>query len=151
MIYTVKYFRPEEFRCKHCGRGGVTPLLVFYLDMLRAAYGNPIHVNSGFRCAEHNAKVGGARRSRHMIGCAADISVTDMNKMFADVCAIVFDMPNWEFKNGGRYIHIGCPRMARGNFWNGGKLEIVAVNADDLISQRIKDILTEDNVREIIA
>lgn len=45
------------------------------LDPLRDEYGKPIYVNSGYRCAKHNAAVGGVPKSQHMLGQAADISV----------------------------------------------------------------------------
>ena len=43
------------------------------LDPLREAWGAPIIVTSGFRCPRLNTVVGGARRSQHMLGEAADI------------------------------------------------------------------------------
>ena len=48
-------------------------LLGFFLDSVREEYGHPIRVNSGFRSAEVNAKVGGAKNSAHLEGLAADI------------------------------------------------------------------------------
>lgn len=48
-------------------------LLARYLDRVRDEYGYPIKVNSGFRSAEVNAKVGGAKNSAHLEGLAADI------------------------------------------------------------------------------
>jgi hypothetical protein len=43
------------------------------LNDLREEYGKPIIVLSGARCAEHNAKVGGAKQSAHIEGRAVDI------------------------------------------------------------------------------
>lgn len=43
------------------------------LEPLREAFGHPIIVNSGFRCAAVNKAVGGVRTSQHMLGQAADI------------------------------------------------------------------------------
>lgn len=43
------------------------------LDPLRAAYGAPICVNSGFRCPKLNAAVGGVPTSAHLRGYAADL------------------------------------------------------------------------------
>ena len=45
------------------------------LDPLREAWGDPIHVNSGYRCPELNNAVGGAPNSQHQRGEAADITV----------------------------------------------------------------------------
>ena len=43
------------------------------LDPLRAAYGKPIRVSSGYRCPLLNRLVGGSPNSQHMRGEAADI------------------------------------------------------------------------------
>ena len=45
------------------------------LDPLREAWGTPIHVNSGYRCAALNKAVGGVPTSQHILGEAADITV----------------------------------------------------------------------------
>lgn len=45
------------------------------LDPIRAAWGAPITVNSGYRCPKLNAAVGGVSTSQHLRGEAADISV----------------------------------------------------------------------------
>lgn len=44
------------------------------LDPLRLFYGKPISINSGYRCAELNKKVGGVWNSQHLTGEAADIT-----------------------------------------------------------------------------
>lgn len=44
------------------------------LDPLRSLWGNPLHVNSGYRCPQLNKAVGGASNSGHMYGFAADIT-----------------------------------------------------------------------------
>ena len=50
-------------------------LIGHLLDPLREAWGGPVAVNSGYRSPALNAAVGGAPRSRHMYGEAADITV----------------------------------------------------------------------------
>ena len=47
------------------------------LDPIRKAYGKPIYVNSGYRCAALNQIVGGVRNSQHLRGEAADIRCDD--------------------------------------------------------------------------
>ena len=42
--------------------------------------GASFKINSGYRDAEHNAKVGGARHSQHIDGNAIDIDVSDMSR-----------------------------------------------------------------------
>lgn len=80
-----KYFDEHEFAC-HCDRHGVDaeghPILdyiidkrlVDVLDRIRERLGVPITVNSGYRCPEHNAEVGGVSDSQHVLGTAADIT-----------------------------------------------------------------------------
>jgi zinc D-Ala-D-Ala carboxypeptidase len=58
------------------------------LEKVRALLGNPIHVNSGYRCPALNAKVGGASNSRHMTGLAADIVCPQFGSPL-DVCRAV--------------------------------------------------------------
>ena len=71
----IKHFKPEEFCCKcGCGRCDVHPQLVAALDLARSKAGVSFHINSGFRCQEHNAAVGAKPTSSHTLGLAADIS-----------------------------------------------------------------------------
>ena len=51
----------------------LTALVSNVLDPLREAYGKPIVVTSGYRCPKLNRAVGGAARSQHCKGEAADI------------------------------------------------------------------------------
>lgn len=78
----IKYFKRNEFRCK-CGKCGGFPVepseeLVLILEKIRKYFGKPVIVNSGIRCATHNANVGGATASQHLKGTAADIVVKDV-------------------------------------------------------------------------
>ena len=81
-----RYFKPEEFRCKDGSthpefEGGVHPGLLLVLDDIREKFGKPILVNSGYRSPEHNRKVGGAPRSYHVKGMAADIRPQDLKDL----------------------------------------------------------------------
>lgn len=55
-------------------RGNLEALIDNVLDPLRAAYGKPVRVNSGYRSPALNKAVGGAPNSQHLSGEAADIS-----------------------------------------------------------------------------
>jgi zinc D-Ala-D-Ala carboxypeptidase len=71
-----KYFTLSEFACK-CGRchlNKIDPLLIMGLDKAREIAGTPFVITSGYRCTGHNAQVGGAPTSSHLIGLAADIA-----------------------------------------------------------------------------
>ncbi|WP_297626983.1 D-Ala-D-Ala carboxypeptidase family metallohydrolase [uncultured Rikenella sp.] len=61
------------------------------LDPIRAVWGNPITVNSGYRCPKLNAAVGGVSTSQHLRGEAADISVgspADNKRLFDKIVAL---------------------------------------------------------------
>ena len=54
-------------------RDAIRELTNTVLQPLRDAWGQPLHVNSGYRCPKLNAAVGGAATSQHTKGEAADI------------------------------------------------------------------------------
>ena len=39
-------------------------------------------INSGYRCERTNDAVGGTKRSQHISGCAADLTCSDLDKMW---------------------------------------------------------------------
>ena len=43
------------------------------LNEIREKYGKPIYINSGYRCDELNALVGGVKDSKHRLGLAVDL------------------------------------------------------------------------------
>lgn len=45
------------------------------LQILRDEVKKPIKITSGYRPAQHNAKIGGAKNSRHITGQAADFKI----------------------------------------------------------------------------
>jgi len=64
-------------------------------EPLREWYGNPIKINSFFRCEEFNKAVGGAKNSQHSKGEAIDMSAgsKEENKKLFDWCKanLIFD------------------------------------------------------------
>ena len=80
----TKNFRLSEFKCKD---GTDVPddlrenvqLLCDNLQVLRDHIGKPIRVISGYRSPKYNRRIGGAKRSQHMLAKAADIKVTGMS------------------------------------------------------------------------
>lgn len=80
-----KYFEEYEFACtceRHESDGYghnvldhiIDKRLVDLLDAIRERLGVPLYINSGYRCPEHNAEVGGVSNSQHVEGTAADIT-----------------------------------------------------------------------------
>lgn len=69
-------FKREEFACKcGCGFAAVDAALLSVLEEVRRAFNAPVTITSGCRCEAHNKKVGGAAKSYHVKGMAADIQV----------------------------------------------------------------------------
>jgi hypothetical protein len=72
----IKFFKPAEFFCRHCQQSMEMDFqLINSLNWLREIMGIPITITSGYRCSTHNKAVGGAPKSFHLQGKAADISV----------------------------------------------------------------------------
>jgi len=88
--FVSPHFREAEFACNHCGElasGGIPQELINVLEQVRAHYNQPVTINSGYRCPTHNANVGGATNSQHLLGTAADIVVKNVSpsKVYADL------------------------------------------------------------------
>ena len=83
----MKYFSFQEFERSDTAyrhgidntlpdklKGNVAVLVDKVLDPLREAWGKPIAVTSGYRCAALNKAVGGSATSHHCKGMAADLT-----------------------------------------------------------------------------
>ena len=69
-----EHFSKKEFACKCCGKFIPCPELVEKLEKFRAICGNkPMTISNGTRCEKHNKEVGGASKSQHLYGTAADV------------------------------------------------------------------------------
>lgn len=77
-------FTKEEFDCRD---GSAMPAKVLenvkivakQLQILRDFVGKKITINSGYRSEKYNKKVGGAPKSQHLQGKAADITIEGMS------------------------------------------------------------------------
>ena len=77
---TSVHFQESELRCHcSCGQNECTQALVDALEAFRAVVGLPVTVQDAYRCPDHNKAVGGVPDSTHVLGQAADISVTGLN------------------------------------------------------------------------
>jgi uncharacterized protein YcbK (DUF882 family) len=104
------HFNSSEFECScdNCDVQLIDEELISKLEKVRELYGRSIRVNSGYRCADHNAKIGGKIRSSHMSGLAADISPTlltldDLDLLY-EICYDIFD--NIGDGRHKKFIHI---------------------------------------------
>ena len=118
----------REFLCPCCGGGAktvkISEILVVFLENLRRAWGSAIIVNSGWRCAAHNLKVGGTKYSRHLIGCAADIAPAGSanGRSFEAIAERICRQPGWEFIAYPTFVHIAAPRDESTRPWSGGNI-----------------------------
>lgn len=73
------HFNSTHFDCQckdpKCTETKINPLLIESLEVLWNLVGAFV-IDSGFRCMDHNAAVGGAHDSQHLFGNAADCMST---------------------------------------------------------------------------
>lgn len=88
-------FKVREFRCKDgTDTVMVDETLTVVLQCIRDHFGKAVTITSGYRTAAHNAAVGGAKSSQHLLGRAADIRVQGVS--VEDVAAYTESlMPDW--------------------------------------------------------
>ena len=88
-------FKVRELRCRDgSDTVMVDETLTVVLQCIRDHFGKPVTITSGYRTAAHNAAVGGAKSSQHLLGRAADIRVAGVS--VEDVAAYAESlMPDW--------------------------------------------------------
>lgn len=85
------------------------------LDPVREAWGKPIRVNSGYRCAKLNKAVGGVANSQHMKGEAADLnagSVT-LNKQLFELIRTRYEYDQLIDEANYAWVHVSYVRKNR--------------------------------------
>lgn len=112
-------FKANEFDCKctRCSETLIDTSLVDILQKIRSHYGKSVNINSAYRCAKHNAEVGGASGSHHTKGMAADIVVKGIDALevarYAE--SIGIKRIGYYDANHGNFVHIGSGTTK--NFW----------------------------------
>ncbi len=95
----------------------MTALVDNVLDPLRQAWGGPITVSSGYRCAALNKAVGGVANSQHLLGEAADITVgsrTQNRKLFQLIRDLKLPFDQLIDEKGMQWVHVSySPRHRR--------------------------------------
>lgn len=137
------HFAVSEFDRPHRVRNGVVyrtapyPIrwlderlkpLCLILEELRAALGGkPIQVTSGYRDPQYNRAIGGARRSQHMEGRAADIVVAGVSAEKVHETALHLHEEGYVKIGGlGRYpgfAHIDVRPTTRLVRWTGSRAD----------------------------
>lgn len=91
----IKYFTRKEWRCqcggKYCNGFPAEPAeeTVRMADEIRRRAGVPLRVNSGLRCKQHNAEVGGVSNSLHTTGQAVDLAGAISPEKLRDIAQAV--------------------------------------------------------------
>ena len=92
-------------------------LCVLILEPLRMSLGQPITINSGYRCKEVNLGVGGVSTSHHLLGLAADIHFNSETQLNAMVRALRnnkhLDLALIERSKSSRWLHVQLPLTNR--------------------------------------
>ena len=104
-------FQVRELRCRDgTDTVMVDEVLTVVLQCIREHFGKAVTITSGYRTPAHNAAVGGAKSSQHLLGRAADIRVQGVS--VEDVAAYAESlMPDWG--GVGRYP----VKAGRANGW----------------------------------
>ena len=121
MLQSTKNFNVSEFACKcGCGYNRIDQRVINMAQIIRDALGVPVKVNSGCRCEKHNAKVGGVKNSKHVLGKAADLSSSKgAVEMFETVKSLYAQgkLPDLDYCIRYKtFIHIDCGGK-RNNRW----------------------------------
>jgi hypothetical protein len=97
------HFTPKELACPCCGEVCLWPEPLDAIERLRVAMAVPLRIDSGHRCALHNARVGGAPLSLHK-RLAFDVSLSghDCGKLFGAARAAGFR----GFGFGRTFLHL---------------------------------------------
>lgn len=77
-------FVSTEFDCKckeYCSTTEIDSKLIEYLQKIREHFGEAVIINSAYRCEKHNKSIGGASKSKHLFGQAADIKVSNVSPL----------------------------------------------------------------------
>ena len=105
------HFRKDEFACKcGCGKSDMQPAFMGRLQALRYAYGKPMLITSGYRCADHPAErvkpIPGS--GTHSQGIAADVGVSGADALMVLRLALEanFTGIGIQQKGHGRFIHL---------------------------------------------
>ena len=103
------HFRVREFACRDgADLVKIDTDLVELLERIRTAACGAVTVNSGYRTASYNQKVGGARASQHLLGRAADIQVSGAYQTFTHVDTRTA-RARWDQRSGREVAVSGWP------------------------------------------
>lgn len=101
-------FSAKEFACSHCGENEMKPDFMAKLQRLRTAYGKPMKITSGYRCAKHPIEAAKSSPGAHASGCAADMGIqgAEAHKLLSLALQEGFTGIGVQQKGTGRFLHL---------------------------------------------
>jgi zinc D-Ala-D-Ala carboxypeptidase len=86
------------------------------LERVQAITGFPLEISSGYRCAELNRRVGGAKNSQHTQGLAADFTCAEFGSPVDVIKAIRSSGINFDqcILEYAKWVHISFSKAPRG-------------------------------------
>ncbi len=122
--YLSEYLTLAEYQCGHCQ--ALPPDLFVHdikrpyselfniFDSVRATWGKPIPVSSGYRCPYHNTSIGGAACSPHMFGLALDLDLPNTAETEELYSLMDTDFPHLrigKYVLSGSFLHVDVAYM----------------------------------------
>lgn len=110
-----KNFTDVELWCPHCRKLPKSELIT-KLQEFRDVWGKPLRITSGYRCKEHNDKIGGAPNSKHVLGEAVDIACTDAADRYK-MLALAFKLGWGGIAYSKNFVHLDLRSVATPASW----------------------------------
>ena len=99
-------FSPAEIACRGTGAIKINTEALDKLQSLRNRLGKPLIVRSAYRSPEHNKAVGGAPASKHMLGTAFDIAMSNHDPMAFEAAARAAGFLGFGYYPRSGFMHI---------------------------------------------
>jgi hypothetical protein len=99
-------FSPAEIACRGTGAIKIDTEAMDKLQSLRNRLGKPLIVRSAYRSPGHNGAVGGAPASKHMLGIAFDIAMSNHDPVAFEAAARAVDFLGFGFYSRSGFMHI---------------------------------------------
>lgn len=99
-------FSPAEIACRGTGAIKINTEAMDKLQSLRNRLGKPLIVRSAYRSPNHNRAVGGAPASKHMLGAAFDIGMSNHDPVAFEAAARAVGFLGFGFYPRSGFMHI---------------------------------------------
>ena len=144
------HFSVYEFACSdHSDTVLIDTELVYILEQVRAHFGKPVHINSGYRSPSYNISIGGSPRSQHCLGTAADVTIKGVDPI--RTALYLASMPYFQKRGGigyysrvqltGGFVHVDVRTTRSRWISKSGTKYISVANLMPTIRQGAKDAM----------